>query len=377
MAKKKQPANNAYVTKIFKQKTESIMPFINERLSANQTSIDKARYEKPTTDNTVARQSRFHFNPEDVMNALRTNIIGQDDVLSSVEEMLYLVKADFGIKHRPLAVNLFLGPTGVGKTETVKIIAKSILGSTDNFCRIDMNTLAQEHYAASLTGAPPGYVGSKEGHSLFDSDAIKGSFSKPGIVLFDEIEKASTEVIRALLNVLDTGHLVLSSGTHEIDFSNALIFMTSNIGVKELNAHRAAQNKGIKKWFGSNAIDEKSHLKQALQKKFDPEFLNRIDRILSYDYLSDEFLDKILDVELETLNLRLKAKNATLELDETARQQLYTYYDEEYGARNLAQHIRVKLEPLVAREILKDDKSTQFIIEYIDDNFSISPNNNT
>lgn len=349
------------------------MPCINERLSANQTIIDKEKYLRPTTDNAAARLSRFHFKPEEVMKALRANIIGQDDVLSSIEEMLYLVKADFGIKQRPLAVNLFLGPTGVGKTETVKIIAQSILGNTDGFCRIDMNTLAQEHYAAALTGAPPGYVGSKEGNSLFDTEAIQGSFSKPGIVLFDELEKASTEVIRALLNVLDTGHLVLSSGTHEIDFSNALIFMTSNIGVKELNAHRASQNKGLKKWFGSETVDDKSYLKQALQKKFDPEFLNRIDRILSYDYLSDQWLDKILDVELEKLNLRLKAKNATLGLDETARTQLYTYYDEDYGARNLAQHIRVKLEPLLARAILSDDQATSFIIKYLDDTFIISP----
>ena len=349
------------------------MPFINERLSANQESLDEEKYARATIDNKVARQSRFHFKPEIVMWNLRTHIIGQETVLSSIEEMLYLVKADFGIKHRPLAVNLFLGPTGVGKTETVKIIAQSILGNSDNFCRIDMNTLAQEHYAASLTGAPPGYVGSKEGHSLFDSDAIKGSFSKPGIVLFDELEKASTEVIRALLNVLDTGHLVLSSGTHEIDFSNSLIFMTSNIGVKELNQHRALHNKGWKKWFGSKSIDDKAYLKQALQKKFDPEFLNRIDRVLSYDYLSDQWLDKILDVELIKLNHRLKSKNAQLTLDKTARSQLYTYYDEEYGARNLAQHIRVKLEPLLAREILRDDKSTDFIIKYQNDKFIISP----
>jgi ATP-dependent Clp protease ATP-binding subunit ClpA len=236
-----------------------------------------------------------------------------------------------------------------------------------------MNTLAQEHYAASLTGAPPGYVGSKEGHSLFDKDAIQGSFSKPGIVLFDELEKASTEVIRALLNVLDTGHIVLSSGTHEINFSNSLIFMTSNIGVKELNEHRTSHNKGWKKWFNIRKTDDKSYLKKALQKKFDPEFLNRIDRILSYDYLSDQWLDKILNIELEKLNIRLKPKNATLKLDETARVQLFTYYDEEYGARNLAQHIRVKLEPLVAREILKDEQSNHFIIKYIGSTFIISP----
>lgn len=352
------------------------MPFINERLLENQQSIDEDRYAKPNKDNSVARQSRFHFKPEVVMKALRDNIIGQKNVLSSIEEMLYLVKADFGIKHRPLAVNLFLGPTGVGKTETVKIIAQSILGSSDRFCRIDMNTLAQEHYAASLTGAPPGYVGSKEGHSLFDSEAIQGSFSKPGIVLFDELEKASTEVIRALLNVLDTGHIVLSSGTREIDFSNALIFMTSNIGVKELNALRLSNPKGLKKWFGPKPLEDKNYLKQALQKKFDPEFLNRIDRILTYDYLSEQWLDKILDVELIKLNQRLESKNASLALDETARIELFTDYDEEYGARNLAQLIRVKLEPLLAKEILKNNETSCFLIKYGNGEFTISASSN-
>src|SRR5690606_32324507 len=125
--------------------------------------------------------------------------------------------------------SLLLGPTGVGKTEVVRLIAEAIHGQPDAFCRIDMNTLAQEHYAAALTGAPPGYVGSKEGTTLFDAEAIAGTFSRPGIVLFDELEKASTEVLRSLLNVLDSGRLTLSGGGRTLDFRNCLIFMTSNV----------------------------------------------------------------------------------------------------------------------------------------------------
>ena len=166
---------------------------------------------KPSTSTHSASEKdrligkpRFHFEPQAVMQSLRQRIIGQDAALNEIEKMLQVVKADFSSPERPLSVTLMLGPTGVGKTETVRLIAEAIYGRSDAFCRIDMNTLAQEHYAAALTGAPPGYVGSKEGHSLFDETAIAGSHTRPGIMLFDELEKASNEVIRGLMNVLDT-----------------------------------------------------------------------------------------------------------------------------------------------------------------------------
>lgn len=182
-------------------------------------------------DRLIGR-SRFHFKPAQVMKPLRERIIGQEHALNDIEKMLHVVKADFSNPDRPLSVSRILGPTGVGKTETVRLIAEAIYGRTDAFCRIDMNTLAQEHYAAAITGAPPGYVGSKEGHSLFDETAIAGSHTRPGIMLFDELEKASTEVIRGLMNVLDTGKLTLTAGTKTIDFTNCMIFMTSNVGAQ-------------------------------------------------------------------------------------------------------------------------------------------------
>lgn len=334
------------------------MPFINDKLAANQEQLDREKYKKK-----VSRTSRFHFEPKHVMELLRARIVGQEPVLASMEDMLYHVKADFGVDKRPLTVNFLLGPTGVGKTETVRMLAEGILGSADKLCRIDMNTLAQEHYAAALTGAPPGYVGSKEGHTLFDAQAIAGSFSVPGIVLFDEIEKASTEVIRALLNVLDTGRLVLSAGTKEIDFSNAMIFMTSNVGATELRAYRESRRSA---WFSFTQAPkhESDILKRALQKHFDPEFLNRIDRMLSFEYLSKQWLDKILNVELDKLNTRLSRRNARLSLSKTARDKLYGYYDEEYGARNLSQQLRVKLEPLLARAMLDDLEAEHFEAGY-------------
>lgn len=344
------------------------MPFINDKLAAHQTELDRAQYARQ-----VARHSRFQFEPETVMDRLRARIVGQDEVLASMEDMLYHVKADIGGESRPLTVNLFLGPTGVGKTETVRILAESILGSVDKLCRIDMNTLAQEHYAAALTGAPPGYVGSKEGHTLFDMDAIQGSFSQPGIVLFDEIEKASTEVIRALLNVLDTGRLVLSAGTREINFNNAMIFMTSNVGAKEIHAYRESQHDYFRRWFKVGSGQEQHILKRALQKKFDPEFLNRIDRILSFQRLGEEWLDELLTIELEKLNQRLRKKKAMVSFHQSARKQVLSYYDQHYGARNLSQHVRVKIEPLIARAMIASPLAERFQVYAENQNFFVKP----
>ena len=153
------------------------MPFVNDLIEHNREHL--GRGEVP-----MARlQSRFLFEPDTVMALLRTRIVGQDAALEAVEALLKVVKADIGDRERPLAVNLFMGPTGVGKTELVRLLALAIHGRADAFCRIDMQTLAQEHYAAALTGAPPGYVGSKEGATLFDVEAIQGSFGRPGIVL--------------------------------------------------------------------------------------------------------------------------------------------------------------------------------------------------
>ena len=218
---------------------------------------------------------RFHFEPSEVMQKLRERIIGQDAALNEIEKMLHVVKADFSNPERPLAVTLMLGPTGVGKTETVRLISEAIYGRADAFCRIDMNTLAQEHYAAALTGAPPGYVGSKEGHSLFDETAIAGSHTRPGIMLFDELEKASNEVLRGLMNVLDTGKLTLTAGTKTIDFRNCMIFMTSNVGAQAAQQYLDKLNFLPKKMQDVclKRVPTQTIIEKVMQRKFDPEFL--------------------------------------------------------------------------------------------------------
>lgn len=331
------------------------MPFINERLEANRETNDRNR----ATSGPV-RASRFRFEPEAVMARLRATIVGQDHVLTAMASMLMRVKADIGDPRRPLAVHLFLGPTGVGKTETVRLIAEAIHGNRDGLCRIDMNTLAQEHYAAALTGAPPGYVGSKEGHSLFDADKVQGSFSKPGIVLFDEVEKASREVARTLLNVLDTGRLVMPAGNREIDFRNTLIFMTSNAGASAAEDEARRYDRGWWRWIGlkPGGLDEVRD--QALRQHFDPEFLNRIDQIHTFNRLSGAWLDALFEIQLADLNRRLARKGAELMVSDGLRQVLCRGFDARYGAREMPRAFRQRLEPAVAEALLAYPDADRF-----------------
>ncbi len=298
---------------------------------------------------------RFHFEPQQVMQRLRARIIGQDTALGEIEKMLQVVKADFSNPERPLAVTLMLGPTGVGKTETVRLISEAIYGRSDAFCRIDMNTLAQEHYAAALTGAPPGYVGSKEGNTLFNEVAIQGSHTRPGIVLFDELEKASTEVIRSLLNVLDTGKLTLSAGTKTLDFRNCMIFMTSNVGARAAQEYldklsylpEKAQSLLLKRLPAQRLIEK------VLHRQFDPEFLNRIDRTLHYLPVQENALPRLVEIEMEKLNQRLQHQKRRVQLSTAAQAHFYQGHDIRFGARHLARKMRTELEPVLAAYFLQ------------------------
>ena len=222
-------------------------------------------------------------------------------------------------------------------------------------CRIDMNTFAQEHYAASLTGAPPGYVGSKEGTTLFDKSAIEGSFGTPGIVLFDELEKASEPVVRALMNIFDNGQLRLSSGTATLDFRNSLIFMTSNIGAQALWEYQRRQRQRWRRWLPQRwQLEREAQLvEQALEKQFSPEFLNRIDHRVSFQRLGGDQVGHLVDLALDRLNQRLARHQLQLMLDRLLRSWLGEQgFDRRYGARSMARAFRHHVEPAVARHLL-------------------------
>ena len=318
---------------------------------------------------------RFHFEPQAVMQLLRERIIGQDAALNEIEKMLHVVKADFSSPERPLSVTLMLGPTGVGKTETVRLIAEAIYGRPDAFCRIDMNTLAQEHYAAALTGAPPGYVGSKEGHSLFDETAIAGSHTRPGIMLFDELEKASSEVIRGLMNVLDSGRLSLTAGTKTIDFRNCMIFMTSNIGAQAAQQYLEKLNYLPQKMqqLCLKRVPTQRIIEKVMQRKFDPEFLNRIDRTLHYQAVESDALPRLVEIELDKLNQRLQHQKRQVHLTDAAKAYFYQGHDIRYGARHLGRKMRTELEPVLAIYFLKHPEQLQLQLDCINGQLLIQP----
>jgi ATP-dependent Clp protease ATP-binding subunit ClpA len=331
------------------------MPFINEVVSQNKDQLEASKIA------ATKSITRFLFDPDHVSAVLRSRIVGQAAMQQAIADQLHLIKSEIANPIGPLSVCLLMGPTGVGKTETVRILAEAILGSADQLCRIDMNTLSQAHYSSAITGAPPGYVGSKENHSLLQAEKIEGSYSRPGIVLFDEIEKASQEVLRSLLNIMDSGVLHLPSGTKEISFRNTMVFMTSNVGAKEFAYH---QQKRMTRWgarFARKWSKRKSahFAKKALEGKFDPEFLNRIDQTICFERIPTEQVLALVHIEMQKLNNRLRKHKTTLRLHASAEQFLVSSYQNQYGARDIIRNLRTHVEPAMARVLNETVKPEQ------------------
>lgn len=324
------------------------MPFINDKLKG----YEKSEKEPVQVKNKMI--SRFTFDIDAVMSSLKEKIYGQGQAMEAMEGMLKVIKADIADNERPLYIGLFLGPTGVGKTEIVRILAEAINGDRDKFCRIDMNTLASEHYSAALSGAPPGYVGSKEETTLFDQALIEGTFSKPGIVLFDEIEKANKAVIHTLLNIFDNGKLKITSGKSEINFRNSIIIMTSNIGAKEILNQKDKEK--------TNEI-----VQTKVEEKFAPEFINRIDDVITFNWLGENSVKLIINQRLELLRKKMRVHRHSVELSERAQQLIIEKgYDAKYGARSLRRAFRKYVEIPVAEMLLRKDEGAQSNVFYGD-----------
>ncbi|QUD84533.1 ATP-dependent Clp protease ATP-binding subunit [Gordonia polyisoprenivorans] len=299
--------------------------------------------------------------PAQLSSALRSAIIGQDAAIDSVVRALTIAAAGIGDPRQPIASLLFVGPTGVGKTELARRLAAELTGDADKLCRIDMNTLAQEHYAASLSGAPPGYSGAKEQFTLFDRELVEGNTSRPGIVLFDEVEKAHTTVLRSLLQILDSGTLRLAAGNSTIDFRNAIVLLTSNLGSAEIAAHHRARSHGWRTLLpmsgsrrrdaGSDAVD------RAVEEFFDPELYNRFDEIVRFDPIGPQVAAAIVDVELRRLTAQLAARQIRWEPDDPLRSHLARIgFDPIYGARDLARTLRMHLHAPLAEAIVSWDR---------------------
>lgn len=334
------------------------MPFINDMLQAVE--------EKQSLSASAGKktQTRFKFGVEEVMAKMRSRIYGQEPAMQAIENMLKIVRSDIADPDKPLYVGLFLGPTGVGKTEIVRTLAEIIHGSKDAFCRVDMNTMAQDHYAAALTGAPPGYVGSKEGTTVLDKEKIEGSYSKPGIVLFDEIEKAGPQVLLTLLNIFDNGIMTISSGDKVIDFRNSIICMTSNLAASDIYrfTDRRLSSVGAKlsyvlnpyNWFcGEQSLLDRIVMRK-LEKAFKPEFINRIDDIVIFNWLAQPTLEKVTNVLVEQLNIRLRKHRCKLLIEDSARDFLAEKgYNKRFGARALKRAFRSYIEVPLAERLME------------------------
>ena len=274
---------------------------------------------------------------------LHKRVIGQDEAVEKVSEAIMRSRAGISDPRRPIGSFMFLGPTGVGKTELAKSLAEALFDDEHNMIRIDMSEYMEKYSVSRLIGAPPGYVGYEEGGQL--TEAVR---RKPySVVLFDEIEKAHPDVFNILLQVLDDGRITDSQG-RTVDFKNTIIILTSNLGSDYIL-------EGIQE-NGEISEEAKQKVNELLKRSFRPEFLNRLDEIVFYKPLRKTEISKILELLIKDIENRLEDKNIKLELSQNAKDYLIDNgYDEVYGARPLKRFVQKKLETLIARKILSHE----------------------
>jgi ATP-dependent Clp protease ATP-binding subunit ClpB len=271
---------------------------------------------------------------------LHQRVVGQDEAVRAVADAVIRARAGIKDPKRPIGSFLFLGPTGVGKTELARALAATLFDDEDNMIRIDMSEYMEKHTVARLIGAPPGYIGYEEGGQL--TEVVR---RKPySVVLLDEIEKAHPDVFNVLLQVLDDGRLTDGQG-RTVNFKNTVIIMTSNIGSQLILEMRGSDDRTYQRM--------REQVLEALRRQFRPEFLNRVDEIVVFRALTESELEKIVEIQLEGLRRRLAERRITLDVTEPARAHLARVgYDPVFGARPLKRAIQREVETPVARLIV-------------------------
>ena len=294
---------------------------------------------------------------------LHRRVIGQDEAVKTVSEAIIRSRAGIQDQNRPIGSFLFLGPTGVGKTELAKALAQALFDDEKNMIRLDMSEYMEKHSVSRLIGAPPGYVGYEEGGQL--TEAVRRH--PYCVLLFDEVEKAHPDVFNVLLQVLDDGRITDGQG-RTVDFKNTIIIMTSNLG-------SAFILEGIND-DGNLTEEARSTVEGMLKQQFRPEFLNRLDEIVFYKPLSRTEITSIVDLMLADLNRRLADKELTLEVTDAAKEFIVEQgYDPVYGARPLRRYIQHSLETMVGRLIIGGTllPETTLLVDANDDGLTVEP----
>ncbi|MEA2937983.1 MAG: ATP-dependent Clp protease ATP-binding subunit ClpB, partial [Alphaproteobacteria bacterium] len=329
----------------------SIIPALEKRLAEGSAAGQTQMLKLEVTEHEVAEVvSRWTGIPVDRMlegerekllhmeDKLRQRVVGQEPAIAAVADAVRRARAGLQDPHRPIGSFLFLGPTGVGKTELCKALAEFLFDDEQAMIRIDMSEYMEKHSVARLIGAPPGYVGYDEGGSL--TEAVR---RRPyQVILFDEVEKAHSDVFNILLQVLDDGRLTDGQG-HTVDFRNTIIALTSNLGSEYLAALME----------GQPADAAREQVMEVVRRSFRPEFLNRLDEIILFNRLGRNEMKRIVDIQLRHLQKLLADRKIVLEIDEKAKTWLAnTGYDPVYGARPLKRVIQRQLQNPLATMLL-------------------------
>ena len=328
---------------------------IEEEKWRNDNIKEKVKLEKEDIRSVISNLTKIPVSKitEDENNSLvnleknlRKKVIGQDEAIKSIVSAIKRSRVGINDPNKPLCSFLFLGPTGVGKTEISKALAYKLFGNENSIIRLDMSEYMEAHSVSKIIGSPPGYVGFEEEGML-----TKKVRSNPySIILIDEIEKAHIDVLNVFLQILDEGILTDSTGRN-INFKNTIIIMTSNIGASKITENRSLG-------FGNKSTNEsnKKTVMSEVKKEFRPEFINRIDEIIVFNKLTKEDVIKIIDINVKELEIRLKDKNINIELTERFKEHIVeNEIDLNYGARELRRKLQEIVENIIAEKIIGNE----------------------
>ncbi|MBI4052393.1 MAG: AAA family ATPase, partial [Elusimicrobia bacterium] len=318
------------------QTTPNITPEDIAMVVSKWTGIPVNRLTETETEKLMHMEGEIH-----------KRVVGQEEAIKVISQAIRRSRTGLKDPRRPIGTFLFLGPTGVGKTELARVLAEFLFGNEESMVRIDMSEYMEKFSVSRLIGAPPGYVGYEEGGQL--TEAVR---RKPySVVLLDEIEKAHPDVFNILLQVMDDGILNDNLG-HKVSFKNAVIIMTSNVGARLIS-----KGKSLGFVPQEDAQKDYAHMKDTVMEEvkrvFNPEFVNRIDEIIVFHPLSEQDMDKILEIMLKRVSEKIKNQGYTIHLSEEVKRHLVTTgFDANYGARPLQRTIQRVLEDPLAEEIL-------------------------